>query len=204
MVKLNNTIEATSEIIQDRLNSNPAEWLDEYGDLMFRYAYLQLKSREKAEDAVQDAMFSAYRARESFEGKSSIKTWLMSILRNKIIDIVRKDKRDRLVGVDSYDDPIVSANFNSIGIWSKWLKSWGSSPEELCEHKGFLEQVGSCMESLPDNLRQVFILRNVDGLSTEEICETLEITPNNLWVMLYRSRLRMRECLDKNWFQAKN
>lgn len=183
---------------------SPAEWLDEYGDLMYRYAYLQLRSKEKAEDAVQDALFSAYRARDSFEGKSSVKTWLMTILRNKIIDIVRKDKRDRLVGVDNYDDPVVNANFNSLGIWSKWLNSWGSSPEDLYEHKGFLERVEACMEKLPDNLRQVFILRNVDDLSTDQICEMLDISPNNLWVMLYRGRLRMRECLDKNWFQVKS
>jgi RNA polymerase sigma-70 factor (ECF subfamily) len=192
MTKLNNA------------DSSPAEWLDEYGDLMYRYAYLQLRSKEKAEDAVQDALFSAYRARDSFEGKSSVKTWLMTILRNKIIDIVRKDKRDRLVGVDNYDDPVVNANFNSLGIWSKWLNSWGSSPEDLYEHKGFLERVEACMEKLPDNLRQVFILRNVDDLSTDQICEMLDISPNNLWVMLYRGRLRMRECLDKNWFQAKS
>jgi len=192
MTKLNNA------------DSSPAEWLDEYGDLMYRYAYLQLRSKEKAEDAVQDALFSAYRARDSFEGKSSVKTWLMTILRNKIIDIVRKDKRDRLVGVDNYDDPVVNANFNSLGIWSKWLNSWGSSPEDLYEHKGFLERVEACMEKLPDNLRQVFILRNVDDLSTDQICEMLDISPNNLWVMLYRGRLRMRECLDKNWFQVKS
>jgi RNA polymerase sigma-70 factor (ECF subfamily) len=108
------------------------------------------------------------------------------------------------VGVDNYDDPVVNANFNSLGIWSKWLNSWGSSPEDLYEHKGFLERVEACMEKLPDNLRQVFILRNVDDLSTDQICEMLDISPNNLWVMLYRGRLRMRECLDKNWFQAKS
>ena len=202
MVKVNN-LKDSNNSSNDSINSNPSEWLDEYGDLMFRYAFLQLKNREKAEDAVQDTLFSAYRAFDSFEGKSSIKTWLMSILRNKIIDIVRKDKRDSLVAVDSYEDPVVSSNFNSLGIWSRWLNSWGSSPEGLFEHKGFLEQVESCMEKLPDNLRQVFILRNVDELSTEEICEQLNISPNNLWVMLYRARLRMRDCLDKNWFQEK-
>ena len=203
MVKFNNLIESDKIIAKDSINSNPSEWLEEYGDLMFRYAYLQLKNREKAEDAVQDTLFSAYRAFDTFEGKASIKTWLMSILRNKIIDIVRKDKRDRLVGVDSYEDPIVNSNFNSLGIWSRWLNSWGSSPEGLYEHKGFLEQVEACMEKLPDNLRQVFILRNVDELSTEEICAELDISPNNLWVMLYRARLRMRDCLDRNWFQEK-
>jgi RNA polymerase sigma-70 factor (ECF subfamily) len=203
MQKLINTIESETGQDVQSVHSSPAEWLEAYGDLMFRYAYLQLRDREKAEDAVQDALLSAYKAIDGFEGKSSIKTWLMTILRNKIIDIVRKDKRDRLVGVDSYDDPIIGSNFNSMGIWSKWLSSWGDNPESLYEHKGFLERVENCMEKLPDNLRQVFILRNVDGLSTEEICEQLDISPNNLWVMLYRSRLRMRECLDKNWFKVK-
>ncbi len=200
MVKLTTREEPIAKVGDKSTDLNPSDWLEQYGDLMFRYAFLQLRDNEKAEDAVQDTLLSAYRARDGFEGKASIKNWLMSILRNKIIDIVRKDKRDRLVGVDSYDDPLVSSNFNSLGIWNKWLSSWGSSPEELYEHRGFIEQVGSCMEKLPDNLRQVFILRNVDGLSTQEISEQLEMSPNNIWVMLYRSRSRMRECLDKNWF----
>ncbi|HMO18078.1 MAG TPA: sigma-70 family RNA polymerase sigma factor [Oligoflexia bacterium] len=188
----------------NRLSMNPEEWLQEYGDYLYRYAVLQLKDTGAAEDAVQDALMSAYRARESFQGKSTQKTWLMTILRNKVIDIARKRKRDMLVMTESIeDDPLVRASFSGAGIWSKWLNSWGSSPEDLLSHRDFLEQVNSCLEKLPDNLRQVFVLRNVDDLSTEEICERLDINANNVWVILYRARLRLRECLELNWFKVK-
>jgi len=183
-------------------NMNPDEWLRDFGDYLYRYALLQLKDAGAAEDAVQDALMSAYRARDQFQGKSAVKTWLMTILRNKVIDIIRKRQRDMLVMTESVeDDPAVKASFNKAGLWSKWLNSWGSNPETMLEQKDFMLQLGDCLNKLPENLRQVFILRNVDSLTTEEICEKLSINSNNVWVILYRARLRLRECLDANWFQ---
>jgi RNA polymerase sigma-70 factor, ECF subfamily len=190
---------------KSQLNMNPAAWLEEYGDSLFRYALMQLKDETAAEDALQDTLLSAYRAREQFQGKSSVKTWLMTILRNKVIDIIRKRQRGSLVLMDSIeDDPLVNEHFNSAGIWSRWLNSWGSSPEKLYEQKDFMKQLGNCLESLPENLRQVFILKNVDNLTTEEICSDLSINANNVWVILYRARMRLRNCLDKNWFNRKS
>jgi RNA polymerase sigma-70 factor, ECF subfamily len=197
--------ENKSDILKQAENKSlmdPDSWLNEYGDYLFRYALLQLKDESAAEDAVQDALMSAYRAREQFLGNSTPKTWLMTILRNKVIDIARKKKRDALVQIDSIDDdPIVNEHFNGAGIWSKWLNSWGSNPEKLYEQKDFVEQVKHCLDKLPENLRQVFILKNVDNLSTDEICNALSINANNVWVILYRSRMRLRKCIDANWIQ---
>lgn len=180
---------------------DPEYWLQEYGDSLYRYALMQLKNQAAAEDVVQDALLSAYRAREQFQGKSSIKTWLTTILRNKIIDHVRKGKRDPISGSDMLEeDKTISSSFSSTGIWSKWLNSWTSSPEKLVEQQAFITQLTACLTALPSNLRQVFILRIVDNLETEEICEQLNISQNNVWVILYRSRMRLRECLEKNWF----
>lgn len=177
------------------------EWVKEYGDYLYRYAFMQLKNQSAAEDVVQEALLSAYRARNQFQGKSSIKTWLTTILRNKIIDHVRKHKKDTLHEPISIDEePAVKSAFNSYGVWTKWINSWASTPEVLAEQKDFMNQLSSCLIALPSNLRQVFVLRNVDNLSTEEISELLDISPNNVWVILYRSRMRLRECLEKNWF----
>lgn len=178
----------------------PDKWLSDYGDYLFRYAVLQLKDKSLAEDLVQDTFVSAYKAREQFQGKSSVKTWLITILRNKIIDLVRKKQRVTFLSVENFDDdPVIRNNFNGAGIWSKWLNSWGSSPEALLEQSEFMDQFQSCLSKLPENLRAVFVMRNIDELSTEEICEKLDISSNNVWVILYRSRMRLRECLEANW-----
>ncbi len=178
----------------------PDKWLSDYGDYLFRYAVLQLKDKSLAEDLVQDTFVSAYKARDQFQGKSSVKTWLVTILRNKIIDLVRKKQRVSFLSVENFDDdPVIRNNFNGAGIWSKWLNSWGSSPEALLEQSQFMDQFQSCLSKLPENLRAVFVMRNIDELSTEEICEKLDISSNNVWVILYRSRMRLRECLEANW-----
>jgi RNA polymerase sigma-70 factor (ECF subfamily) len=179
-------------------------WLEDYGDYLYRYALMQLKNESMAEDVVQDALLSAYRARDQFEGRSSVKTWLTTILRNKIIDQLRKKKKESIVELDSMEgDGQVDSIFNKFGTWNKWLGSWGSSPELICEQQDFMNQLSKCLSSLPENLRQVFILRNVDNLSTEEICTQLDISSNNVWVILYRSRMKLRECLELNWYLAK-
>ena len=186
------------------LSDDPEMWLSLYGDYLFNYALLQLKNKSEAEDVLQDAFLSAYKARDQFEGRSSVKTWLVTILRNKIIDHIRKKKRESLSSVELLEgDLSLNSSFNSFGIWSKWLDSWGGSPEKLCEQQGFMKQVSLCLTSLPSNLRQVFILRNVDNLSTEEICSELNISHNNVWVILYRARMKLRECIETNWYGAK-
>ena len=183
---------------------DPDRWLDLYGDYLFRYAVMHLKSRETAEDVVQETLLSAHTAIDRFEGKSSVKTWLVSILRNKIIDHVRKHSRVQMVSYDSLtSDGVVHDSFNRAGIWSRWFQEWDISPDTVLEQKHFVERVKGCIRELPDSLRQVFVLRIVDDLSTDEICEQLEISANNFWVILYRSRMRLRKCLDVNWFNPK-
>lgn len=179
-----------------------SRWPELYGDYLFRIAMSRIKSREAAEDIVQETMISAHNARDKFEGRSSVKTWLVSILRNKIIDYARKAGREQTVSYDDLgSDTVVEQNFNSFGIWSRWHGEWQGSPEKLVEHQRFLEQLQDCVRHLPDNLRRVLVMKTFDDLSTDEVCRELEITANNLWVILYRARLRLRECLDANWFK---
>ncbi len=180
---------------------DPARWLELYGDYLYRYAFLHLRNRESAEDVVQDAFLSAHKAWDRFERKSTVKTWLVSILRNKIVDYVRKNRKVQTVSYDGVgQDSAVDESFNAMGVWNEFLGEWEGNPEVLIEQQAFLERIKTCVKGLPDTLRQPFVMRLVDELSTEEICENLGITPNNFWVILYRSRMRLRKCLDKNWF----
>lgn len=180
---------------------DPAEWLDLYGNYLFRYAFQRTRSRELAEDLVQDTLLSAHKAYDSFEGKASVKTWLVSILRNKIIDNARRAKRIEFVSLDSYaedegsDDP-----FNRFGLWKRILERWDATPADLMESKDFIKQVRLCLSGLPDGMQQVFSLKVVDQLDTKEICDMLDLKENNVWVILHRARLKMQQCLHANWF----
>lgn len=195
----NTTVEDTSA------DYDPTQWVELFGDYLYRYAFLHLRNRESAEDVVQEAFLSAHKAWDRFERKSTVKTWLVSILRNKIIDYVRKNRKVQTVSYDGVgQDSSVDQSFNALGVWNEFLGEWEGNPEVLIEHQAFLERVKTCVKGLPENLRQPFVMRLVDELSTEEICENLDITPNNFWVILYRSRMRLRKCLDKNWFNPSN
>ncbi len=177
-----------------------AKLVDEYGDYLFRFAYWRVRSREKAEELVQDTFLAAHRASADFEHRASPKTWLVSILRNKIIDEYRRAKRQPEESLDDLQSEAPSSLFNRMGIWKDWLKDWRSSPDEMLEQKGFIAQLERCIANLPERFRQLLLLRTFDDVSSKEICDQMGITDKNLWVMLHRARMQLRTCLDNNWF----
>lgn len=177
-----------------------SECVIEYGDRLFNFAMLRLKNKELAEDLVQETFLSAFKSQESFEGRSSVYTWLVRILKNKIIDHIRKQKRKTEVSYEEVNCPEKNNLLNSFGIWKVQLGEWAADPGQLLDKKGFQVQIQKCLEAIPDKYREAFVLRTVDDLDAEEVCELLGITSNNLWVIMYRARMRLRECLDKNWF----
>lgn len=179
------------------------EWVEQYGDYLFRFAMFRVNRRELAEELVQETFLAAHAARDRFERRSSVKTWLVTILKNKIIDHFRKASREPDESIDDMGVEAVHSSFNRLGIWNAWLGEWESTPERLLEQKGFMERLHKCVNSLPEKFRRVFLLRVVDDVSTEEICKELSISANNLWVILYRARMQLRECLDKNWFSPR-
>ncbi len=177
------------------------QWVEEFGDRLYKYALFRVRNKELAEDLVQDALLSAFRSRASFEGRSSVYTWLVTILKNKIIDHVRKDSRASIVSLDDGFQDERGELFNRLGLWKVDLLDWDGGGEALLERQDFRLQFESCLAKMPEKLRQAFIFKVVDDLDSEEVCEILKISPNNLWVMLYRARMRLRTCLDKNWFE---
>jgi RNA polymerase sigma-70 factor (ECF subfamily) len=180
---------------------DPARWLDQYGDALYRYALFRIRDPDRAEDLVQETLLAALKARNRYAHQSSEKTWLVGILKHKLIDQLRKSKREvSLDGLTEGDITLDSLYFNERGEWRAELSLW-SDPEKSLEQARFWRVLHDCIARLPERLATLFILREIDGLSVEECCKALAIsTTNNTYVMLSRARMRMRECLEVRWF----
>lgn len=178
---------------------NPDRWVDLYGNYMYRYALARLSDPEVAQDMVQEALVAAIHAFKRFEGKSSIKTWLIAILKRKIVDFFRQAKnRQRMDSIEAVTNGI-DRTFDDSGHWLVKPNDWTVNPGKAYEQQEFIDILYHCMAKLPDRLSEIFMLREFEELSTEQICHRLDITESNCWVMLYRARLQLRHCLEISW-----
>ena len=175
--------------------------LQQYRSYLLRYALLQLRDRGLAEDAVQETLLAALEGRAGFSGKSPLKTWLTGILKHKIIDAIRRKSREQPLtsGGEESEAEAIDAMFKDDGHWRQFPARWGN-PERAFENKKFWEIFELCSRLMPARTARVFMMRELMELTTEEICKELAITPTNLWVMLHRARLSLRECLETKWF----
>jgi len=181
-------------------NLDPSEWVGQYGDYLFRYAMLRLRDRSTAEDLVQETFLAALKARSSFSGNSSESTWLVGILKHKIMDHFRHQAREvPLEDSDLKDQPDPSA-FDVSGHWAKGPTAWGGNPADLYREKKFQDQLTKCLSGLSPNHANAFTLREIEGADTREICKVLNVTETNLWVILHRARMQLRRCLETHWF----
>lgn len=168
---------------------------------LLRFAYLQIRNRDLAEDAVQDALIAVLEKPERFAGQSSLRTYVTGILKFKIIDCLRASTRERQIDTseDQAEDDAIDALFLADGHAREQPLAWGD-PDQTLEQKDFFRVLEVCLEKLPTKTARIFMMREWLELDTEEICKELEITTSNAWVLLYRARMRLRECLDLNWF----
>jgi RNA polymerase sigma-70 factor (ECF subfamily) len=178
--------------------------LERQRSYLVRVARLQLRDPALAEDVVQDTLAAALAAQSGFTGKSSVKTWLTGILKHKIVDAIRRKQRDP-VPASTLDEEGDLEDFDMLfkanGGWQAPPSDWGD-PEQTLSRQEFFDVMQMCLDKLPANTARVFMMREVMELSTEEICKELTITANNLWVILYRARVSLRECLEMNWFSG--
>ena len=182
-------------------NLDPSEWVDRYGDYLFRYAMLRLRDRSAAEDLVQETFLAGIRDRGSFSGNSSESTWLVGILKHKISDHFRRQAREApLEDSDLRDRPDTSF-FDGSGGWATGPADWGGNPADLYREKKFLDQLTKCLSGLSPNHANAFTLREIEGADTGEICKVLNVSETNLWVILHRARMLLRKCLEANWFE---
>ncbi len=178
------------------------DWLAEHGDALFRYARLRVAKREVAEDLVQDTFLAAISSREPFRGGASVRTWLISILRRKIIDYYRKVSAARARGeVDATGGDEKYGWFTPDGSWQQAVAPW-PAPPQIAEDREFWSVLEACLGHLPRGLAAVFVLRELMGLEAAELQESLTLTAGNLRVRLFRARQLLRTCLEKNWFGA--
>lgn len=190
-----------SSVSQDTPATDPDRWVDEHGDALFRYAILRLRDQELAEEVVQETFLEALRVRESFAGRSTERTWLVGILRHKILDhFRRRGRRREESNLDAYERPDGST-FDGRGHWKAFPADWDQPGRDI-ERGEFWAVFGRCLSDVPRGLADAFFLRELDGLDSPSICETLKITPANLWARLHRARTLLRRCLETRWFGA--
>ena len=174
---------------------------------MLKFARLQVRDNQLAEDAVQEAMISAFQNIDRFARQAAFKTWVFSILKNKLIDQLRKEKRLTAAsqlenGPNLNGDALIEHLFEENGHWQKdeRPKKW-DQPEHSVENQHFWRIFDACLDALPTKYARLFMMREFLEMDTPEICHNEEVSVSSLNVTLYRARLRLRECLEDHWFQ---
>ncbi|MBU1223074.1 MAG: sigma-70 family RNA polymerase sigma factor [Gammaproteobacteria bacterium] len=183
------------------LSEAPEQWLEKHGSALYRFALARLRDPHKAEEVVQDTLVAALQSHARFAGGSSVRTWLTGILKHKIMDQFRHEARtspleapERLSSENQdVDDELFDAN----GSWRENVSDWGN-PEDALERSQLRAILQHCLSALPERLSRLFMLSEVMEESTETICQEMDVSPTNVWTMLYRARMGLRQCLEQN------
>ncbi|MCF8168746.1 MAG: sigma-70 family RNA polymerase sigma factor [Rhodoferax sp.] len=170
---------------------------------LLKFAQLQLRNAAWAEDAVSETVLAALSKPLAFDHRSQLKTWLVGILKHKIIDLLRQHRREvsvsSLSNEDDEADPLDLISYQTDGHFTEAPADWGN-PEQDLSSRQFMAIMDACAEKLPTVQGRLFLMREWLELSVEEICKDLNLTPTNLYVQLHRARLRLRACLELHWF----
>jgi len=183
---------------------DPDKWLDCHGNYLYRYALVRVREAAVAEDLLQETLLAAVGSYHSHAGRSSERTWLVGIMKHKVIDHFRRAARNAQFQLPPEDDEFEW--FEQSGPWrGHWREDQAPMtwPVQALESREFWETFEHCLSQLPPQMSIAFTLREIDGLTSTEICEILDITPNNLWVLLHRSRIKLRHLLEANWFSRR-
>lgn len=179
----------------------PEKWVNEYGDYLYNYAFIRINHAETARDMVQEVFIAALKAKEHFKGENSEKTLLTTILKRKIIDYYRS-KGKATIHLLNDSIPFKDQGIKR-GYWRKAQApgEWDKNTAELPENEALGDALQRCMNHLPYQWRACFMLKKIENENTENVCKELEITASHLWVILHRTRLKLRQCLEKLWFK---
>ena len=178
---------------------NPNKWIDLYSDYLYNYTIMRVSDSDIAQDLVQDTFLAALKSMKNFKGEASERTWLISILKRKIIDHYRKinsNKGKAEVRIMYNDDSETEGD---------WLEERVADPfdktaEDNIQNTELGEAIFNCLSKLPKKQALVFKMKTIEDIETEVICNELNITASNLWVIIHRARTAMAECLKENWF----
>lgn len=199
MIKISIIFDNIFKMAEKQVFLNTDKWVDNYADYMYNYALVRLNDGNLAKDLVQDTFFAALKSAKNFKGKSTERTWLISILKRKIIDHYRKinsKKGQAEVRMNFYDDG------ENTGSWleERVPQSWENHLEKSIENEELKSQLDACIDALPKKYEMVFRMKTIQELETEEICKELGITTSNFWVIIHRARVQLRKCMEDNWF----
>ncbi len=193
---------------QSSTGSDPLVWVERYGDYLYGFALMRVRSGAAAEDLVQETFLAAIESR-SFAGKSAEKTWLVGILKHKIYDYYRRASREENRSAENASDAATCDYMfeRQDEYKNHWNDNyapaeWHETPLEAVEKGEFQVVLTGCLSKLPARAANAFTLREIDGLSGREVCEMLEISTSNFWVLMHRARTHLRQCLEVNWFQS--
>lgn len=184
--------------------------LEQHRIYLLRFARLQLRNDAWAEDAVSETLLAALAKPQAFENKSQLKTWLVGILKHKVIDVLRVQTREASINFEADGDggeELDALMFKKDGhfvnaplVWDDASAAMSGNPVERLSAQQFFKILEACTDKLPAAQGRIFLMREWLELSVEEICKELDLTSTNLYVQLHRARLRLRECLEINWF----
>jgi RNA polymerase sigma-70 factor (ECF subfamily) len=181
---------------QDATRLDPDNWVDAYGDALLGFALARVKNSDAAEDLVQETYFAALRSQKNFKGMSSEKTWLFGILKHKVLDHFGKARKMLFIN-DVLPNPDGSEMFSRAPS-SGWNDSRfpGADPEKDYIYREFLDHFYRGLSMLPKRAAAVFIYREIEGFSTEEIRQIFSISKSNCWTIFHRAKGRLRKHLE--------
>ena len=172
--------------------------VNQHAEVLYMYALMRVHKQELAEDMVQETLLAALRSWESFAGESSERTWLIGILRHKILDFFRQNREMQEMDNQSWR----TEYFDKSRHLKDKLIDWKANPSDLAENGEFWQILQKCLKELSRMMAQAFVMRELEGMESKEVCKYLEISETNLWVSLHRARLQLRRCLELNWFST--
>lgn len=179
---------------------NPDKWVELHSDYLFNYTISRINNRDLSKDLVQDTFIAGLNAMRNFQGKASERTWLIAILKRKIIDYYRKINSAK-------GKAEVKMNFYADGDREgEWIEErvptdWNNEIDKKIENRELSVAIDQCINKLPNKYAIVFRMKTIQELETEQICKELNITSSNLWVIIHRARTQLRKCMEDNWFK---
>lgn len=182
--------------------TDPGDWVDAYGDYLYRFALSRVHDSHVAEELLQDTFVTALKSLAQYDGRVEVKYWLRGILRHKAVDHIRRQVRERpMADLEAYDEP-VSPLRKWFGIAERKVDPWSFDPAVACQQREFWEVFHRCLAELKSPLREIYTLKEIESVSSEEICREFGISANNLWVMVHRARKQLKASLLREWGRA--
>ncbi|WP_138434866.1 sigma-70 family RNA polymerase sigma factor [Winogradskyella algicola] len=178
---------------------NPNNWIDLYSDYLFNYTISRVNDRVMAQDLVSETFLAGLKSMKNFKGEASERTWLVSILKRKIIDYYRK------INSNKGKAEVRMTYNNDSESEGDWLEERVADPfdktaEDKIENTELGNAIYDCLSKLPEKQAEVFKMKTILGYDTETICNELNITASNLWVLIHRARTALADCMEENWF----